>query len=415
MAPGGLGGWLSGYVVLRVRTGTPAHFLNALLAARIPFRQARSDALGLRLRMPISGFRGLRPAIRGQHARVRIVRRVGLPFALAKPGRRPALLAASAAAAVVLYVLSGSVWFIQIRGTDRIPPAEVARAAASLGLRPGVRRGALDTAKIAQRLPVVLPELTWAAVTVHGTLATVQVVERVRPAPAYEQAMQPGDVVAAHGGIVAGIQVLAGQAVVHVGDTVEPGAILIRGLMQMPVARSRSAGIEGMRILPIHASGIVTARQRYQTYAEVTRLEEVGPETGRVFVRRQVLIGGRAVNLQGFGAVPFAAYRLRRQVRGPLRFRGIPLPLELVTLRYTEIRSETTLLSTEQAAALAAAEARAFLLQQLPPRSRLLQEHQTVTWLPGQRVGVELSVETEDNIGVFRPAADAATATDGAP
>jgi hypothetical protein len=52
----------------------------------------------------------------------------------------------------------------------------------------------------------------------------------------------------------------------------------------------------------------------------------------------------------------------------------------------------------------AAAEAWAFLLPQLPPQARIVQQGQKATLLPGGRVGVELWVESEDNIGVFRPA-----------
>lgn len=414
MAREGLGGWLAGYVDLRVRTRTPAAFLGALLAARIPFRRARGTDGGLCLRVPVSGFVRIRRAVRGQRARVHISRKVGLPFALAKLRRRPFLLAAAGAAAITLYLLSGSIWFIQIRGTDRVAPAEVAYAAAALGLRPGVRRGAVNVEAVARRLPVVLPDLTFASVTIHGTLATIQVVERVRPAPAYEAAMQPGDIVASHGGIIIGIKVLAGEPMVQVGDRVQPGSVLVRGLAQMPVARSRSAGILEMRTVAIHASGIVTAKQLYHTYAEASRLVEGGSLTGRVFVRRQIVIGRHTLDLQGWGRIPFVAYQLRRQVEGPLHWRGIPLPIELVTLRYAEVRSATRLLTPTQAASVAAAEARAYLLRQLPPRARVIREDQTPIWLPGQTVGVELSLETEDNIGVFRPAAAVAPA-DGTP
>jgi similar to stage IV sporulation protein len=426
LAAGDLGDWLRGYVEVEVAptAGGPGAFgplLNALIAARVPFRRARTvrepeaPVPRLTLRLGAADFRRLRPAVRGRGLRVRIRRRRGLPFLLARLARRPALVGSALAAGLAVYLLSGYVWLVQVQGTDRLTPGEVLRAAASLGLRPGVRRSAVDGAEIGRRLPILLPELSWASVQVHGVLAAIQVVEKVSPSTAYEQALVPGDVVAAHGGVVTGVTVLAGTAVVRPGDVVRPGAVLIRGQVTVPVARSRTSGMEGLRTVPVHAAGVVMARARYQTYAEAPLLSQVEEPTGRVFVRRVLVAGRLRLTLQGWRPVPFAAYRLERYDAALPALRGVRLPLELVTLRYVEVRPEVRRWTVAQAQGMALAEARAFLARQMPPRSRLVGEQQRTLRLPGGRVGVELSVETEDNIGVFRAAAEAQAGPDGAP
>ena len=394
---------LSGYLLLAVAGERPAAFLDALLAARIPFRQARVAPDGLSLRLGVPDFRRIRPAARTAGVRVRIRRRAGLPFWLARARRRPALLGALLAGAVLLYVLSGHIWFVQVTGSDRAASAEILRAAGQLGLQPGARRAGLDAQDISRRLPVAVPQLAWASVQLHGTLAIIQVVERAEPAPAYAEAGLPGDVVAAHAGIVAGLTVTAGAAAVQPGEAVQAGQVLIRGLVQMPVARTRQSGLEGLRAVPVHAAGLVLAVQTYRTYAESPGALEVGVPTGAVAVRRALLVGGRTLPLD-WRAVPFSAYRLEREVSPALRWRNVALPLELLTLRYVEVTRQVRLLSPDAARAVAAAQARAFLLPQLPPHGRILRERQQSTLLPGGRVGVELWVESEDNIGVFRPA-----------
>ncbi len=403
--PLSLGRWLRGELELQASVRDAAGFLTGLLSAGIGFRRAGGPPQDLRLRILLRDFRRIRKVVFRSRARVRIARRLGAPFLLGRVRRRPFLVGAAVLAGAVLYVLSGSIWFVQVRGTDGVDPAEILHEAAALGLRPGVRRAAIDAAAIASRLPVAVPDLTWAGVTLHGTLATIQVVERHRPRPAYEQATVPGDIVAAHAGIVTGMTVSVGRAVVSPGATVHAGQVLIRGVVPMPVSRLGGASV---RELPVHAAGVVIARRWYSAYAEASRVLSIGVPTGRVYVRRSLLIGRFRVNLQGFRGVPFGAYTLRRHVSKPMQWRNILLPVELVTTRYAEVTYHLRRLSLEAAGDMAAAEVRMFLIPHLPPQARIVEERQRVFSLPGNRAGVELQVESEDNIGVFRPAAPAA-------
>ncbi len=410
-------GWeefLRGHVLLQVTGPRPDALLARLIAAGRPFRAARRDARGLWVRMALGDFRRLRPLVRGSGLRVHIAARGGLPFALARAARRPALFAAGAAAALLLAGLSQRVWFVQVLGADRLGEGEVLHVAAAAGLRPGAAKASLDPDRVAAALIADVPALSWAEVTVHGTLATIQVVERALPPPAYEQVGVAGDVVAAHAGIVRGVTVSAGVAVVSPGQRVEPGQVLIRGMIQMP-ARRGPQGAEGLRSVAVHASGVVVAVQTYQTYAEAPASLEVGVPTGATFVRRVLVVGRLQLVLTGRGRVPWPSYRLSRTELGPLRFRSLVLPGSLLVLRYAEVATHQKALPPAAAAAAAAAAARAFLLRQLPPRARILQERQSTTLLPGGRVGVELWVESEDNIGVFRPTGGQAGGTPTAP
>lgn len=397
---GAIARWLSGELELEVAVADPAGFLSGLLGAGVAFRRARRAPGGVRLLVRLRDVRRLRAPAFSQRARVHFRRRRGAPFLLGRLRRRPFLVAAAAAAALALYLLSGFVWFVQVQGVGRVDPAEILHAVAALGLRPGVWRDGVNAERVAARLPTLLPDLSWAAVTLQGTLATVQVVERERARPAYEQAAVPGDVVAAYGGIVTGITVSSGQAVVAPGDTVRPGQVLIRGVALLPAARG---SLEPPRETQVHAAGVVIARRWYSAYAEAPRTLTLGVPTGRVRVRRSLLLGRLRLPLGIPGGPPFAAYVAERQVSGPWRWRNITLPVESTTVRYTEVVRHLRRLSVPAAGDMAAAEARLFLIPHLPPHARVIEERQRIRALPGDRVGVELQVESEDNIGVFRP------------
>lgn len=409
----GWAGWVTGAVNLRVGTPEPHGFLNMLLGAGIPFRSAYLADDGLHLQVPVSGFRRLRPLVHGSGVRVHITGRGGLPFVLARILRRRPLLLTAVLMAAAIYVLSGFVWFVEVQGADRVPVQEVLDVARRLGLAPGVRRSVLTTGALGRELPLLLPEVSWAGVNLYGTLAVIDVVERVRPAPAFEQAAAPGDVVATEGGVVAAVTVLNGQALVHPGERVRQGQILIAGVATMPVARTRQSGPEGMREVRVHASGVVLVRRWYAAYAQVARRVEVTTPTGRASTRLALVVGSRTLSLMGWWRVPFAHYVLERRVIGPLRWRGRPLPVEAVILRYAEVRRFLRRLSLDDARDMAAAEARALLLPRLPPRARIVEERQRAAIRGGDRVAVELLVQAEENIGVFRAASGSESPAQG--
>ncbi len=397
--------WLGGYVDLEIRTAQPEVMLNALLEQGVSFASHQGEDGTVRLRVAVAQVRRLRPAARAAGARVRIVRRAGAPFALARVRRRPWLWGSAVVAVAIGQFLSGYVWFVQVQGTDRLAPAEIAAAAAGMGLRPGVRRSSVDASALGRRLTAALPELAWAGVTLHGTLAEISVAERPRPAPGYEQAAQAGDIVAAHAGRIWSLRVLSGVPMVQPGQEVTAGQVLIRGAMRMPVARNRSSGPEGVRDVPVHASGLIIARQWYSSYAEAPRTVAAGLPTGRQALRRVVEVGRFRVDSDLWRGRPFAAYELARSQWGPVRLGPLVLPVHVLTLRYSEVRTHYRRLSLSEAEAVATAEARSFLLSSLPSGARIIAQHHSWQELAGGRVGVELQVESEDNIGVFRPTA----------
>ncbi len=395
----GLSWWLAGYVRLEGRAGRPAALFDRLLADRVSLRDGRVGAGGVRLCVRLGEVGRVRPAARAGGARLRIVRRAGLPFVLGRLRRRPVLVLGALIGVGVLYALSNCVWFVQVQGGERVSAAEVRYAAAQLGVRPGVWRASIHTQEVARRLPILVPDLAWAAVRLRGTLATVQVMERLQPAPADERVAQAGDLVAAHAGVVSAIQVQTGQAMVQPGDRVRAGQVLIQGIV--PMARSRIGG--GSVPTPVHAAGTVIARAWQGAYAEAPRTISLALPDGRTWVRRELVVAGHPLPLSGFGRTPLRGYRLERRVQGPPTWRGFTLPVQVVTQRYVGVTHVLRRLPVAAAGELATATARAFLLPHLPRGARVIAERRSLFALPGDRVGVELLVESEDNIGVFRP------------
>ncbi|MBP1581684.1 MAG: sporulation protein YqfD, partial [Oscillospiraceae bacterium] len=83
---------------------------------------------------------------------------------------------------LILMLLSQQfVWTIRVKGNAQVSDTAVIQLAEQLGLRPGVWKKSLDVIEIADELTVQLEQVSWAAINLLGTVAEVEIVERVMP------------------------------------------------------------------------------------------------------------------------------------------------------------------------------------------------------------------------------------------
>lgn len=403
--------FLLGYVELRVEGRHLERFVNLAVSNGIYVWDVRRLEGELRLRMGLRAFRRLRPVARRARCRIRVLGRRGFPFLLRRVARRRVLWVGAAAAFLLLYVLSAHVWFIQVDGLQEVPERRVLAALDRLGLRPGVAKRGLQLERMADRLPIEVPELAWAGIHIRGTRAVVRVAERTvllrRQAP--DEA--PADVVAAKDGVITRVLVLMGESVVSEGQTVRRGQVLIRGhLTPYEGEPPQDAG----KLPPprrVRARGMVRARVWYDTYAETPLRPEIAARTGAVFTRRLVRVAGKTVVLSGFGKVPFADYQREETVVRPAAWRKNRFPVELFTLKYYEVVRRVETLTQGEALRRAQAEAKRRLLERIPVTARILRETTQVLQGDGQVVGVRLAIETEEDIGRVRVLPSSAVAT----
>ena len=162
--------------------------------------------------------RGFPPLWRRLASRTGLV--IGLPLALC------ALCAASQ-----------FLWDLRVLGVEEAERAEILAVLRREGVRIGTFLPGVDAEQVARTLVADLPELKWAAVNLHGSVARVEVrrkgAEKTPPAEA-------GDLIAERDGIVERIAVLAGTAAVSPGATVRAGDVLVWGYETAPDGSRRA-------------------------------------------------------------------------------------------------------------------------------------------------------------------------------
>jgi similar to stage IV sporulation protein len=269
--------FLKGAVRVEVSGKNPERLVNLCLDNGIPIWDLRSQDGKVYLTMPLKHYLSIRPIARRAKCVSRVRRRMGLPFFIAKTKRRQSFLLACMLAMVVFMYVSGSVWGIRVKGAYSLDDEEIIKSAESYGLKVGARKSTVSTKDVEAGLIRDIPQLSWAYVHFQGSLAVIELVEKVRP-----DAPLPGDVVASREGLVTSVLVLSGTPVVKVGQTVKKGDLLIVGNSQ--------DGIEGAR-------GSVMAKTWYEVYREVSLCQSKPVRTGRKSEATVVRVKNREIFL----------------------------------------------------------------------------------------------------------------------
>ncbi|MGE5509182.1 MAG: sporulation protein YqfD [Chitinophagales bacterium] len=397
--------FLAGYVIIRVKGPALERFVNLAASRGIGLHNiVRLGPDALLAETSVAGFKALRPLARRLGCAMHIRRRGGVPFFLSALGHRKALAAGVALFLLALYGLSSFVWFIQVVGVGAARSAEIQAYLRGEGLRAGVRAASLDRDRLARSLLRRYPDLTWADVTVRGTLVRVEVVPKTLVRP---EDSAPRHVVAARDGLITACVPLKGEPVVKPGDTVARGQVLISGVVVSepgPILPAGTTGVQPVR--PWHfdyvrAEGSVRARVWYEGVGRVPLSGTVDLPTGR----RRVVTGwqvGRWRIWFGPRSAPFVRYRTSEESL-PLSFRaagGLRVPVEVLKITFVELNQVQYHRGAALAERLARQEAVARVRRQ-SARGKLLKATSEVERTPGA-VKVRIVWEVEEEIQAFQ-------------
>lgn len=117
------------------------------------------------------------------------------------------------------------VWRIDISGAGAYA-GEVRQYLHAQGLRPGRLKSAIQTSQICDDLLYRLPRIAWVRARIQGVTLRIEITQGV-PMPSGISQTAAGNIVAVCDGVIAHIDVYAGEAAVSAGDTVREGDVLI--------------------------------------------------------------------------------------------------------------------------------------------------------------------------------------------
>jgi len=335
-------------------------------------------------------FFRLRPHLRRTGCRLRIVRKRGLPFLLARIGRRKFFAAGLALFFAGLYLLSSLVWRIEIEGNERLTDERIMAAARAEGLYPFQWSFRLpDTGELARRLQLALPGAAWVGVEKRGTLVTIRVVETTEPEP--RELLSPRHLIATEDAVVTRVTATRGRPVVKKNQRVRKGDVLISGII----------GGEGNTVT-VPAEGTVRGLvwHEYDIVSPLARKAKT--YTGERRTVWHAVLGGRSLKVSGFGGPPFAKYE-SVLLQENAAWRGIVLPVGRIRETQLEVRYEERRLTEREAAAEGLMQARADILRKAGADAQIRAEKILHRKTENGKVYMKVLFEVEQSITDEKP------------
>ena len=189
-------------------------------------------------------------------------RRGGIPVLARRYGRRAGLWAGLLVGAILLWLSGQVVWDVRLEPNEAVDMEQLTAQLKESGLAVGTWLPSLETDAVESRLLLCSEDIAWVSINVRGTVAYVQVRELLKPSA--QTVDEPQNLVASCDGVVDSVRLLAGDAVVHAGELVRKGQLLISGVVDSADTGYRTAA----------ASGEVWARTEHTLTVEVPRQVE---------------------------------------------------------------------------------------------------------------------------------------------
>jgi similar to stage IV sporulation protein len=392
--------YIVGFVVVRVEGEWLERFLNHLIGEGIYAWDVTRRAGALYAKMGIAGFRRLRPVARKTRCRVRIQRKAGLPFWLARFKGRLALLGGILFFIVASYLATSFVWLVRVTGAATTSPEHILDVARRTGLYPGAWKRSVDLPDVETSVVLGTKGLSWAKVRVQGTVYTIEVIEKA-PEPAVE-VEGPCDIVASRDGTIERLLVLMGEARVKEGSQVSRGQVLVSGAIYSYIAPSTPGGSPQAHVAKyLRARAIVKARIPYSAYQEVPLKRTVLEPTGKARAAIMVRIGRTQIMLK-FPGTSFEYWQVDSRSLLPWLGRNSSAFIEVHKLEIRELALREVTLSAAEAKSVAQGAATEAASSAIPAGAERADIRSIVTELPGA-VGVRVTIDTIQDIGVAKP------------
>lgn len=314
----------------------------------------------------------------------------GLSLMLYAFRARYCLIAGIILCVILAFAASSRVWFVKVRGCERVSAESVIQFLESYGLKAGASLSGEELDKMEKLLIKDIPEISWAGISRRGVNIYAYIKENSE-LPESTPINEPADVIALKDGVIEKVTVLQGRAEVTQGQTVRAGDVLISGQLiyqELPYQY-------------VYALGDVQARIWYSGEKKISLVQSELVRTGNTAVVRTMSVFGQNIPLEGEN--PFAQYEVETKEQDVM---NLGIPVTIITQTYYEIQEREYSITQEQALEMGKSELEPELKGQIPEDAEILKTQSSLKAVEGENaVIVSMFVETLEQIGQVKPLA----------
>lgn len=217
--------------------------------------------------------------VKKSKGKVRIVGKSGLLFLLEMLRKEVTLILGGIFFFIVLYILSTYVWAIEIKTGESLPPYEIRSELKELGVMPGIAKKNLDVYELEKKIMNINDNILWVRARIEGSILKVSIEEKINP-PTINTEKNINDCTAKMYGEIKRVFITNGTGNVEVGDIVNEGDILIKGIQGKEESEYQFA---------TPAKGTIIANTFYEKEMEVqvrgSKLMKTGDKTKEIYLK----------------------------------------------------------------------------------------------------------------------------------
>lgn len=226
--------YFKGYVYVRLTGYAPERFLNLCGNRDILIWNLKPCEEGYEFCISVDGFRELKPILKKTRTKVKIIKKTGLPFGVYHYRKRKVFCGGLLLFAILLYLLSGYVWNIEVNGNSYLSEETILDFLKEENAAFGSKIEDLDCAKLEEDLRSKYSEVIWTSIKIYGTKMTVDIQENLLPEEEYQQKDDKVyDIVAAKDGVIKEMVTRNGTPLVAAGAEVKKGDTLVSGQVEI--------------------------------------------------------------------------------------------------------------------------------------------------------------------------------------
>ncbi len=237
--------YIRGYVKIQVQGYSPERFLNLCRYHNILIWGLMPVGNAYEMYLTLSGFRKLKPIIRKTHTKVRLLKRCGLPFFIHRHRKRKTFLTGVLLCIGLLHFYSSYIWDIHFVGNEKWTDQILLEFLDTKEVSPAMPKSKVDCAQIVKDIRAQYDDIVWVSASIDGSRLRIQVKENEdtfqkeekedsrQANPEAAAAIHPTDLIASEDGVITSIITRSGTPMVHVGDTVKKGDILVSGRIEV--------------------------------------------------------------------------------------------------------------------------------------------------------------------------------------
>ena len=226
--------YIRGYVRIRITGHRTERFINACNYRKIKIWDLSACEGSYEMNLWVKDFKKLRHISHKTATKITIVKKYGLPFYLFDHRRRKLFFAGIFAAAILLSIMSGYIWDIEILGTHTRTEEVIRTFLKEKNVNTGMRRSDIDCDRIVKDIRKGFDDIIWVSASIEGTRLIIQMKENEdAKTDIYPNSDAGTDLVSDRTGTIVRIITRKGIPLVQEGASVNPGDILVSG--QIPI------------------------------------------------------------------------------------------------------------------------------------------------------------------------------------